>query len=170
MKKSLLTIAIGIIVSVLSFYVKVDSEEAVQRPIPSTISVNSPPCVQMFYSIEKHIATYDIPRDFAYGVAFAETRYEGPFQWKYKHTQTSTAGALGPMQLMYATAKGLFPDKKFTKEELMTDIDFNVECSMKLLRRLHDKYKDWKLVFGAYNTGQPMVNEYALNVYAYKLK
>ena len=52
----------------------------------------------------------------------------------------------------------------------MKDIDFNVECSLKLLRQLYDRYGDWKLVFGAYNTGKPIVNEYAINVYNYKLR
>ena len=32
---------------------------------------------------------------------------------------------------------------------------------MKLLRRLHDKYGDWEIVCGCYNTGKPLVNDYA---------
>lgn len=161
---------IGITVAILSFHIKVESEDSVTPPAGTLITVNSPPCIQMFNAIEKYMKMYDIPRDYAYGIAYAETHYQGPFHWKYNHAQTSTAGALGPMQVMYATAKGLFKDKEFTREYLMTNIDFNVHCSMKLLRKLYDKHGDWKLVFGAYNTGKPMVNGYALNVYNYKLK
>jgi hypothetical protein len=40
---------------------------------------------------------------------------------------------------------------------------------MKLISDLYVKYKDWKIVFGAYNTGSPIVNKYARDVYAYKL-
>ena len=170
MRRSLVTISIGVIVIISTFYLKLDSDTSVELPAGKKITIKSPPCLQMFNSIEKHADKYNIPRDYAYGIAYAETRYEGPFQWKYNHIQTSTAGALGPMQLMYSTAKGLFPAKQFTKNDLMKDIDFNVECSLKLLRQLYDRYGDWKLVFGAYNTGKPIVNEYAINVYNYKLR
>ena len=169
MIKSLFTIGFGVLVTILSFYVKLDSENSVELPASTIINTKSPPSIQMFNCIEKYSNLYAIPRDYAYGIAYAETRYTGPFQWKYKHTQTSTAGAIGPMQIMYPTAKGLFPGKKFSREFLMEDIDFNVHCSMKLLRRLHDMYGDWKLAFGAYNTGRPMVNDYAVRVYNYKL-
>jgi hypothetical protein len=39
---------------------------------------------------------------------------------------------------------------------------------MKLLRKLYDKYKNWKIVFGCYNTGRPCVNDYAERVYNFK--
>jgi soluble lytic murein transglycosylase-like protein len=129
---------------------------------------NDPPSIELFNSIEKYTEQYQIPRKYAYGIAYSETRYKGPFDWNYKHDLTSSAGAVGPMQVMYATAKGLFPDKDFTTEYLRTNIDFNVECSMKLLRRLYDKYGDWKLVFGCYNTGRPIVNDYAEKVFNFK--
>jgi soluble lytic murein transglycosylase-like protein len=66
---------------------------------------------------------------------------------------------------MYSTAKEVWPGKKFTKEKLKNDIDFNVETSMKILKKLHNRYGDWKIVFGYYNTGRPRVNSYALSVY-----
>lgn len=52
--------------------------------------------------------------------------------------------------------------------KLIKDIEFNVETSMKLLRHLFDIYKDWKIVFGCYNTGQPLVNDYSEKVYNFK--
>ncbi len=132
--------------------------------------ISSPPCIQVHNCIEKYAEQYDIPIKYAYGVAYQETRYTGPFDWKYDHAQVSTAGAVGPMQIMFQTARMLFPNKNFSKEDLKNDIDFNVHCSMKLLKRLYDKYGNWKLVFGAYNTGRPLVNQYAENVYKFTMR
>ena len=41
--------------------------------------------------------------------------------------------------------------------------------SMKYLRMLHNQYKNWKIVFGYYNTGYPRVNGYAERVYNHKI-
>jgi soluble lytic murein transglycosylase-like protein len=120
----------------------------------------------MYYYIEKYSEEYKIPRKYAYGVAYAETRYRGPVVWKYNHAQTSYAGALGPMQIMPATAK-LINGRPIPNSTLKSDIELNVETSMKLLRRLKNKYGDWKVVFGCYNTGRPIVNDYAHKVYNY---
>lgn len=128
-------------------------------------AVQPAPCLEVFKAIEKHSAQYDIPRKYAYAIAFEETRYLGPFHWEYSPGQTSSAGAVGPMQVMYGTARGLFPELEFSRDDLKTNIDLNVECSMKLLRELHNRYGDWKKVFGAYNTGKPIINSYALRVY-----
>jgi soluble lytic murein transglycosylase-like protein len=56
------------------------------------------------------------------------------------------------------------------REDLISDIDLNVETSMKLLRKLHDKYGNWKIVFGCYNTGTPCVNGYAEKVFNFNPK
>ena len=148
--------------------VAIATQEAETSSYNFAINSSSPPSIELFQAIEKHAETYSIPRRYAYGIAYSETRYEGPFDWTYKPDLTSSAGAVGPMQVMYSTAKGLFPEKTFNVEHLRTDIDFNVECSMKLLRKLHDKYGDWKIVFGCYNTGRPIVNGYAEKVFNYK--
>ena len=127
----------------------------------------SPDCVKMYMSIEKYSNEYDIPIRYAFGIAWAETRYEGPFDWTYNPALESSAGALGPMQIMPGTAR-LIWGEDIPREKLISDIDFNVETSMKLLRRLYDKYEDWQIVFGCYNTGQPMINGYARKVYKFK--
>lgn len=127
-----------------------------------------PPCVEMHNCIERYAEKYNIPKRYAYGIAWKETRYNGAFHWGYNPGQTSCAGAVGPMQVMYSTAKMMWRGKSFTKEELKTNVDFNVETSMKLLRHLHDTYGDWKIVFGCYNTGKPMINQYAVDVYNFK--
>ena len=132
------------------------------------IDDNSPSCLQMYYYIDKYAKKYNIPLNYAYGIAFAETTYEGPYDWNYKHNRKSSAGAIGPMQIMPATANMMWPDEKISKKKLMNNVEFNVETSMKLLNILYEKHEDWKLVFGCYNTGKPCINNYALKVYNYK--
>lgn len=135
--------------------------------IKNEIIIHDPPSLQMFYSILKYSEMYEIPDDFAFGIARYETGYLGPFQWNYKHDQISHMNAQGPMQVMYPTAKYMWPDLNFTEDFLRKNIDFNVHTSMKYLRYLHDRHGNWALVFGAYNTGRPMVNSYASSVYSY---
>jgi soluble lytic murein transglycosylase-like protein len=50
---------------------------------------------------------------------------------------------------------------------LKTDIEMNVKASMRMLRKLYEKHGDWKLAFGAYNTGHACVNGYAQKVASY---
>ena len=129
------------------------------------VNHNSPPSIQMAYYIQKYASKYSIPIDYAFGVAYAETRFEGPYHWKYNPHQVSCAGAVGPMQIMPTTGQGMWKGQRVTRDMLLNNIEFNVQTSMKLLRKLHDRYSDWKLVFGCYNTGRPCVNDYAIRVY-----
>jgi soluble lytic murein transglycosylase-like protein len=112
----------------------------------------SPYCLQLYHLIEKYSDEYN--------VAYKETRYMGPFHWKYNPKQTSHAGAIGAMQIMPRTANWV-EKKNISKKDLMNDLELNVKISMKLLSDLHKKYKDWGITCGYYNTGYPIVNEYA---------
>ena len=142
------------------------NQEPMQEIVTKQIKTTDPPCLQMYFYIEKYAEEYNIPRSYAYGIAYCETRYDGPFHWNYIPSQTSSVGAVGPMQIMLATANYINKSKT-TKDKLKNDIELNVKTSMKLLRHLKDTYHDWKLVFGCYNTGRPMVNNYAIRVYNY---
>jgi soluble lytic murein transglycosylase-like protein len=71
----------------------------------------------------------------------------------------SCVGALGPMQIMPGTAK-MITKKHIDNNELMNNLNTNIEISMKLLNKLHKRYKDWSIVCGCYNTGRPIVNGY----------
>jgi hypothetical protein len=51
--------------------------------------------------------------------------------------------------------------RKVSVKKLKTNIKFNIQTSMKLLHTLHNRYGNWSVVCGYYNTGQPMVNNYA---------
>lgn len=130
------------------------------------IESTDPSCLQMYYYIEQYADSFEIPRNYAFGIAHAETGYDGPFDWSYNHRQTSRAGAVGPMQIMLTTARYV-NDERVTLVRLKNSVEYNVRTSMKLLRELYDRYGDWKLVFGCYNTGKPIINKYALKVYSY---
>jgi soluble lytic murein transglycosylase-like protein len=133
------------------------------------IDKKSPPCLEMDFYIKKHAEKYNVPKSYAYGIAWKETGYEGPSHWSYEPGKRSSCGALGPMQIMPGTAKMVWNTKTIDKNKLRNDIEFNIETSMKLISNLYVKYKDWKIAFGAYNTGSPIVNKYARDVYAYEL-
>ena len=135
---------------------------------PERIQVNTPPCLQMYKHIKAYADTFDIPLRYAFGIARIETGYLGPMHWRYNPEQISSAGALGPMQVMLSTARGINKDN-VTRHQLRTDIEYNVRTSMKLLRRLYNLRGNWKLVFGEYNTGRPCVNGYAIKVSNHKL-
>lgn len=126
----------------------------------------SPPCVQMYYYISKYAEEYHIPKNYAFGIAYAETRYEGPKDWDYNQSLISNSGAVGPMQIMPKYA-GPFIDGNFTTYELKTDIEMNVKASMRIMRMLFDKHHDWRYALGAYNTGRPCINDYAIKVINY---
>lgn len=158
------TVACIILVVALGVFRVLQSQQPMQNMLTSEIKSTDPPCLQMYYYIEKYAEKYSIPRSYAYGIAYCETRYRGPFDWDYNHKQSSSVGALGPMQIMPSTAE-FINSEKVSKDKLKTDIEYNVRTSMKLLRRLKDRYGDWKLVFGCYNTGRPMINQYAINVF-----
>lgn len=128
-----------------------------------------PPCLQMYYHIERYADSFKIPKRFAYGIAKSESGYNGPFHWKYNHAVSSGSGAYGPMQLLLSTAYSVNKEK-VTAHKLRNDIDYNVMTSMKLLRKLNNKYKDWKTTFGAYNSGHPCINGYAIKIYNHTIQ
>ena len=124
-----------------------------------SVNPNSTVSIQMYEYIERYSDEYDIPKYVAYNVAYKETTYRGPFDWYYNPARTSCVGALGPMQIMPTTSYSI-NKVKYSNYKIMTDIELNIKTSMKLLRKLHNKYGDWSLVCGHYNTGRAIVNEY----------
>lgn len=123
----------------------------------------APPCVQLYSLLEKYSDEYDVPFEIAIGVAREETGYRGPFHWSYDPKQTSYANAYGAMQIQVPTANANW-DERVTAKMLMTDLDLNVHISMKLLARLRKKYGNWKVALGVYNSGRPIVNDYAVRI------
>lgn len=150
----------------INYYNKL--QEFISTDANASLYLNTPDCIKVFSSIEKYSKMYDIPMKYALGIAYYETRYEGPTHWGYSaDDKISSAGAIGAMQIMSSTANIIW-NESISPEKLMSDIDFNIETSMKLLRILHDKYQNWKIVFGCYNTGKPLINDYSEKIYNFK--
>jgi soluble lytic murein transglycosylase-like protein len=72
------------------------------------------------------------------------------------------------MQILLSTARWVNKDK-VSREQLRTDVKYNVKTSMKYLKMLYKTYKDWAIVAGYYNTGYPRVNDYARKVVNFKI-
>ena len=117
--------------------------------------------LQMYESIEHWSDSFNIPKHIAYNVAWLETRYQGPFHFDYNPYQTSSAGAVGPMQIITRWAKP-YVRKRLSEKELKTNIDLNVKISMQMLRKWYSIHHDWTLACGAYNSGSPIRNDYAI--------
>ena len=123
-------------------------------------SENALPCEKLYYLIETYSDSFCVPKYIAYGVAYKETRYRGPLDTLYNPFLTSHAGAVGAMQIMPQYAS-YFAGRKVTRTELMNNLETNVWLSMKILAQHYERYKNWTLACGAYNTGQPKLNKYA---------
>jgi soluble lytic murein transglycosylase-like protein len=119
----------------------------------------------MYDYLKKYSDEYGVPIIIAMGVAHKETRYGGPFHWRYNPKLTSSANAYGAMQIQVPTANFIWGGKKkITSKKLLTDLELNVETSMKLLAHLKKKYGGWDVALGCYNTGRPIVNSYAIEI------
>jgi len=116
--------------------------------------------LQMYESIEHWSDSFDIPKHIAYNVAYLETRYQGPFDFDYNPYQKSFAVAVGPMQIITRWARP-YVKRRINEKELKTNIDLNVKISMQMLRNWYSMHGDWTLACGAYNSGQPIRNDYA---------
>lgn len=160
-----LLISLILIFSLYAFNSIDNPNESPEYTIRKTKVINptDPPSIQMYYAIEKYADSFNIPKRYAYGVAFTETGYKGPFHFKYNPKQTSNTGALGPAQILISTARGINQDN-ISKTYLRDNIEYNIMTSMKYLRRLHNKYKNWGICLGSYNTGQPCINTYAKKI------
>lgn len=121
---------------------------------------DSPTSIMLYELIEVYSDHYNIPRYIAYNIAFKETGYLGPFHWRYNPRRESCAGAVGAMQVMPSTCNYI-NKRHYSKKMLRDDLKLNLITSMKLLNRLHKKYSSWTIVCGCYNTGKPIINDYA---------
>ena len=130
------------------------TEEEIDKSIPA---------IQVYYYIKKYSKEYGIPEKYAFGVAYQETRYQGPLDSGYNPRQSSFAGAVGPMQIIPRYAHK-HAGRRITRKELKNNIKLNVKVSMSMLKDWYGIHKDWGLSFGAYNTGSPCVNRYAREI------
>jgi hypothetical protein len=76
---------------------KVEKKLSIELSELGNSDVSSPTPLKMYELIDHYSNIYKIPKYIAFNVAYLETHYKGPFDWKYKPGQTSFAGAVGPM-------------------------------------------------------------------------
>lgn len=129
----------------------------------------APHSIQVYYYTKYYCAVYNVPETVAFNVARLETGYKNPLDFKYRPNLTSYANAYGTYQLILGTAKFMYEGKKsdITPQVLLTDVKLNVRLGIKYLRYLHDIYNNWTIVCGAYNTGRPIINSYAISATKY---
>lgn len=157
-KISILIFFIGVLVILINFP-KVISQPKLEHQADFSSNI---PQVELYYSIIKYSKMYNIPEGYLFAIASHETGYNGPNDINYKHNLTSSANAVGPMQIKLSTAK-MF-NKNITFEQLKNDIDSNVKISAQALVHLYKYYGDWQKAFGAYNTGSPIKNSYSSQI------
>jgi soluble lytic murein transglycosylase len=101
-----------------------------------------------------HAANYDLDPALLAAVIYRESKFDAGAR--------SSSGAIGLMQLLPATAKGIAlhtGGSRFRVADLY-DPEINVRYGAFYLRRLLTKYADERLALAAYNAGQANVDEW----------
>jgi soluble lytic murein transglycosylase len=104
--------------------------------------------------IRGHAANHDLDPALLAAVVYVESRFDP--------NAKSAAGAIGLMQLLPETAKGIAlrtGGERFVVADLR-DPEINVRYGSWYLRHLLDKYDDEKTALAAYNAGQRNVDEW----------
>jgi soluble lytic murein transglycosylase-like protein len=130
---------------------------------------NAPNSVKMYYYILKYSKIYGIPKNIAFGMARFESSYNGLFDWGYNPNISSSSNAYGALQIKTSTAKYInkkyyITEEDISKESLINNLDLNINIGLCYLHYLYKKHGSWDLALGAYNTGKPKVNSYAVKV------
>ncbi|MCS7006154.1 MAG: lytic transglycosylase domain-containing protein [Thermoleophilia bacterium] len=104
--------------------------------------------------IRGHARTYDLDPALLAAVIYAESRFDP--------SARSEAGAVGLMQLLPETAKGIAlrtGGDRFAVSDLL-DPEINVRYGAWYLDHLRDRYGDLRLALAAYHAGQGNVDEW----------
>ena len=104
--------------------------------------------------IRGHAENYDLDPALLAAVIYRESKFDADAR--------SSSGAIGLMQLLPDTAKGIAVHtggKEFVVEDLY-DPEINVRYGSFYLRRLLRKYDDERLALAAYNAGQANVDRW----------
>jgi peptidoglycan lytic transglycosylase len=119
--------------------------------------------VRLRYPLEyEHIVTghaenYDLDPALLAAVIYRESKFDA--------NAKSSSGAIGLMQLLPDTAKGIALHTGGSQFEVtdLWDPEINVRYGAFYLRRLLNKYGDLRLALAAYNAGQANVDEWREN-------
>lgn len=131
---------------VLTFFNKKDSPEKLKKYIASVNSKLSPDAVDEY---TRYILTYSKSYNVDCKLVASVISQES----KYNVRAKSNKGAMGLMQIMPATAKGVAQKLKIEKYDLMNAKD-NIQIGVKFLAMLHKEYNgDINLMLAHYNGG-----------------
>ena len=104
--------------------------------------------------VRGHARNYDLPPTLLAAVIYTESKFDA--------SARSDAGAVGLMQLLPDTAKGIATrtgGTKFVVDDLL-DPEINVRYGSWYLRHLIDRYDDVPTALAAYHAGQGNVDEW----------
>jgi soluble lytic murein transglycosylase len=107
--------------------------------------------------VRGHAENYDLDPALLAAVIYRESKFDARAK--------SDSGAIGLMQLLPDTAKGIALHTGGSQFEVsdLWDPEINVRYGAFYLRRLLNKYGDVKLALAAYNAGQANVDEWLAN-------
>ena len=107
--------------------------------------------------VQTHARNYDLPPALLAAVIYTESKFDA--------SARSDAGAVGLMQLLPETAKGIAlrtGGRKFVVDDLL-DPEINVRYGSWYLRNLLNRYDDLRTALAAYHAGQGNVDEWRRN-------
>jgi hypothetical protein len=131
---------------------------------PVDIISFAPLSVQVYHHFTAWADSFNVPTKIVKGILREETNFRTPLNFGYNPYQISYADAYGPAQVQLETARWVANDETITKHDVLYNIKFNAYLSMKYIRHLKDRYGSWLTACGYYNTGYPVVNQYARNI------
>ena len=132
-------------INIDSYFNKDDSNLPNTTELPGVPEIPGAPKGEILNLIDKYSQKYNIDKNLVKAVVQQESGFNSK--------AVSSAGALGLMQLMPSTAKGLGVRNPFDAEQ-------NIAGGTKYLKNLINKYDSVKLGLAAYNAGSGAVQKY----------
>lgn len=137
-----------------------DERISVQNTLPETVGLSSPPLASLPKRVE---ASTSAPAEVDQIIKEVSAKYHVEpslirsivqHESGFNPLSKSAAGAMGLMQLMPATARGLGVNNPYNAQE-------NIEGGVKYIKQLLDQYRgDEKMALAAYNAGPGNVAKY----------